>query len=211
MILCTMKDVGMKELPHLPPDEPPRYGRTGVVFIYKKTERKDGMAAKSQKSKGGKPSKYEALRIADRLDSIRGWARHGSTMSEIAEMLGVAESTFYAWKGKYPEFAEAIRVPAQEANGEILNSAFRQAVGYRETVQEVIKVKREFVDPTTGRILRQEVPEVVEYEKYFEPVPLMTRFMMINRLAKDYKAAPVADEEKNTVLLHHVPRPKDGE
>lgn len=156
-------------------------------------------------AKAGRKPKYEELRISERLDSVRGWARHGSTRKEIAEMLGVAESTLFSWMGQYPEFAEAIRTGAREADGEILNAAFRQAVGYKVQVTEVVKVKRQRIDPQTGRILTEEQAEKVEYEKYFEPNPMITRFMLINRLSSDYKAQPT-DDGGNTVVLHCVPR-----
>lgn len=152
-----------------------------------------------------KPNKYEALGIAKRLESIEGWAKEGLTDKELAEKLGVSRQTIFAWKGKYPEFSKALETGATEANGEILNSAFRQACGYTITVKEVIKTKTERIDPTTGRLIREEIPQVVEYEKYFEPNPQMTRFMLMNRLPEKYKDKPVAAEDKTIVVTHFIP------
>lgn len=157
-------------------------------------------------AKAGRKPKYEELRIAERLDSIRGWSRHGSTRKEIAEMLGVAESTLFSWMGQYPEFAEAIRAGAHEANGEILNAAFKQAVGYRERVAEIVKVKHQRYDPVAKRVLTDEEEKIVEYDKYFEPNPMITRFMLINRLPSDYKAQPADDDKTTVVVVHNVPR-----
>lgn len=157
-------------------------------------------------AKAGRKPKYEELRIAERLDSIRGWARHGSTRKEIAEMLGVAESTLFSWMGQYPEFAEAIRTGAHEANGEILNAAFKQAVGYRERVAEIVKVKHQRYDPVAKRVLTDEEEKIVEYDKYFEPNPMITRFMLINRLPAAYKAQPADDDKSTVVVVHNVPR-----
>lgn len=150
-------------------------------------------------------SKYEMLRIADRLESIKGWAKEGLTIEELAAKLDVSRQTIYSWKGKYPEFAEALNTGADEANGEILNSAFRQACGYTKVVCEVVKTKTERIDPTTGRLIREETPQVVEYEKYFEPNPQMTRFMLMNRLPDRYKDKPVAAEDKTIVVTHYIP------
>jgi transposase len=57
-------------------------------------------------------------------------------------MLGVSEATLYRWKGSYPEFREALRVGAREANGEVLNSAFQQSVGYYALQREAMKLKK---------------------------------------------------------------------
>ena len=152
-----------------------------------------------------KPNKYETLKIAERLESISGWAKEGLTDEELAEKLGIARQTIYVWKGKYPEFAEAIKTGATEANGEILNSAFRQACGYTTKVKEIVKTKVERIDPQTGRLIREEKVEVVEVDKYFEPNPQMTKFMLMNRLPEKYKDKPVAAEDKTIVVTHFIP------
>lgn len=151
--------------------------------------------------------KYAALRIAERLESIRGWAMHGSTMAEIAKMLGVAESTVYKWKNEHGEFAEAIKKGAQEADGEILNAAFRQAVGYVQHVIEPIKVKKQRWDERAMRVLTDEEVVMTEYDKTIPPDANMTRFMLTNRLSADYKTKPTDDDALGSVtLIHQVPR-----
>lgn len=173
------------------------------------------------KKKSGRPSKYEQLEISKKLKSIEGWARQGSTNADIAEMLGVSEAAFYAWKGRYPDFREAIRAGAREANGEILNSAFRQATGYYAKQREVVKLKRPvFVQLETkdgetekkepvlvtddkGHAVYEDVADVVEYEAYFPPDARMTQFMIVNRLKEDYKQkveATLHDDENTGVV-----------
>lgn len=152
-----------------------------------------------------KPNKYEELKIAERLESIKGWAKEGTTEKEFAEKLGVSRQTVSAWKHKYPEFAEAVKTGADEANGEILNSAFRQACGYTAAVREIVKVKKERIDPMTGRLIREEKLEVVEYEKYFEPNSQMTRFMLMNRLPGKYKNKPAAADDGTIIVTHFIP------
>lgn len=152
-----------------------------------------------------KPNKYEALGIDKRLESIEGWAKEGLTDEEIGKQLGVTRQTIYSWKGKYPAFAEALKKGATEANGEILNSAFRQACGFFMKVKEPIKVKTERIDEKTGRLIKEEHVEIKEYEKYFEPNPRMTQFMLMNRLPEKYKDKPVAAEDKTIVVTHFIP------
>ena len=118
MILCTMKDVGMKELPHLPPDEPPRYGRTGVVFIYQKTERMTPMGAKG---------KYEAWLTPESLQLIQGWARDGNLLKDIAAKMGVALSTLCEWQNRFPELAEALKKGKEVVDYEVENALLNKA------------------------------------------------------------------------------------
>ena len=141
-----------------------------------------------------RPSKYAQLDIRKQLDSIRGWARQGATMEELAEMLGVAESTIYEWKKKYPEFSEAINTGARKANGEILNAMFNQTTGYYRPETEIKKVKKlakddkgnPIFDPK-GRPVLEEVLEVVTFEVFQPPVPTVGIFMTKNRLPREYK------------------------
>lgn len=155
------------------------------------------MAKKTEK-KSGRKSKYVEMGISQKLKSIEGWARQGSTQAEIADMLGVSEATLYRWKGQFWEFCEALRVGAREATGEILNSAFRQSTGYREMVSECIKQKKiayvkdekgkeVMLKDARGNPVLEDVEKIVEYEKYFPPDAKMTQFMLLNRLSEDYK------------------------
>lgn len=153
--------------------------------------------------------KYQALRIAERLESIRGWAMHGSTIAEIAKMLGVAESTIYKWKTEHEEFAEAIKKGATEADGEILNAAFRQAVGYVTHVIEPMKVKKQRWDERAMRVLTDEEVVMTEYDKTIPPDANMTRFMLTNRLPGHYKVKPTEEDDGGSItLIHQVERGK---
>lgn len=140
------------------------------------------------KAKGGRKPLWDEMYMADRLETVEGWARQGAKDKDIWEMLKISETLFYDWKKKKPEFAEALRAGAHESNGEILCSAFKQSTGYVARVVEPIKVRRETIDPATKKILTNEEVVMAEYDKYFEPDPRMTQFMLTNRLAEDYKA-----------------------
>lgn len=152
-------------------------------------------------------SRYDKEHIADKLDSIRGWAKNGAADKDIAAQLGISRSTLCDWKNRYSEFAEALKVGKQQATGEILNAAFLQAVGFERDVTEPVKVKRQLYDRQSEKILTEEHVEMVTYTKYFPPVPLMTRFMLINKLPNEYSAAPDTDDASaGIVITHSVPR-----
>lgn len=163
------------------------------------------------KKKGGRPSRYDELGITRKLKSITGWAKHGSTNAEIAKMLGVSSTTLYEWKNKYPDFAEAIRAGAHEANGVILHAAFDQAAGFYATQREIVKLKKIAYEEISGEIIRdargspvlEDVEKVVEYDKYFPPDARMTMFMLVNRLSDHYKQK-VASESKMDANITYV-------
>lgn len=152
------------------------------------------MAKKEPKKRGAK-TKYETLRVAEKLDSVRGWAMHGG-YEAVADALGVAKSTVSAWTGKYPEFKDAMSRGKVESDGEILVSAFDQARGYFRTVKEPIKLRKQTVDTVSGKILVNEEVQIVEYEKFFPADPRMTQFMTTNRFRAEYQKTPEPPEEK---------------
>lgn len=159
--------------------------------------------AESEKEKTGRVSKYVSLSISEQLESIQGWAKHGSTMPEIAKMLGVAESTIYEWKNAHPEFSKALRAGASVANGDILHAAFDQATGAYIIVKEIQKVKKQRWDNEAKRVLTDEVLETIEYPKYFPPDPRMTIFMLTNRLKDDYQAKVAAESAGGSIIVQH--------
>lgn len=75
-------------------------------------------------------SKYEQLDVETRLPEIEGWARDGYRDEDIAKALGITRPTLYAWRDKYPEFAEAIRKGKAVIDAEIENKLLDNARGH---------------------------------------------------------------------------------
>lgn len=146
---------------------------------------------KTSRSSAGRHRKWELLNIKDKLDSIRGWSLHGSTDVEIAKMLGISKTVLYEWKNEYPEFAEAIKKGKDISNGEILNSAFKQATGFYVKEQMAVKVRTNEEVPTADgkgtKWLPAEKIEVVDVIKFVPANSTMAIFMLKNRLPTDYK------------------------
>jgi hypothetical protein len=132
-----------------------------------------------------RPNKWDELNMKDKLDSVCGWAKQGSTDEEISNMLGISTATYYEWKKNKPEFAEAIKKGKEISNGELLNSAFTQSTGFFYKEQQVFKVKD--YKKIDGELKQIERLEVVEVEKYNPPNPTMNIFMLKNRLPEQYK------------------------
>lgn len=95
-------------------------------------------------------------------------------------MLGVAKQTFYKWMKEKEDFAKAVKEGRDKAVGELLNSAHRQTQGYYVTERKPQKVKQIEVG-TDGKTYETERIEIVPVERYVEPTPSVTIFMLKNR------------------------------
>lgn len=146
---------------------------------------------KKTPGKRGRKDLWDELNMESRLKTIEGWAKNGMTNEEMYNALNVSKDVFYRWRKEKPEFKAALMKGKFESNGEILNSAFKQATGYYQTVTEPFKVKtfEEFVDPETGRTSLEEVEVIIDhtYNKFFPPTTAMAIFMLKNRIPADYK------------------------
>lgn len=144
----------------------------------------------AEKNKGGRPSKWDSLDMPSKLDSVTGWAKQGATDEEMCLMLGVSTTVFYEWKNDKPEFAESIKKGKEVSNGEILNSAFKQCVGYE--YEEEVPVKLRQADGS-DRL------EMARVKKFAPPNPTMTIFMLKNRLPKDYRDKQEIEHSTHTI------------
>ena len=72
---------------------------------------------------------YEEWRTADRLTLLQGWARDGLTDEQIAHNMGIAASTLYQWKKKYPEIMEALKKGKEVVDYEVENALLNKALG----------------------------------------------------------------------------------
>ena len=74
-------------------------------------------------------SKYDT-HVKPYLDEIQGWAMSGLTDEQIADNLGIAASTIYEYKKKYPEFSEALKKGKDIADAQVVNALFKTATGF---------------------------------------------------------------------------------
>ena len=70
---------------------------------------------------------------------IEGWARDGLTDIQIAEKMGIGESTLYEWENRYPEIREALKKGKAPVDMEVENALLKSALGfeYEETITEI--------------------------------------------------------------------------
>lgn len=139
---------------------------------------------------GGRKPLWETMDMPSKLDAVKGWALQGSTDEEMYTMLDISKDTFYKWKNEFPEFSESIKKGKLISNGEILNSAFKQSVGFEYVEEQVFKLKSyELMDDGTGqkKLMQIEKLETVPVIRISPPNPTMSIFMLKNRLPEDYK------------------------
>lgn len=90
------------------------------------------------KHPGGSPTKYDK-----QTPITAGWlARDGKTDKEIAEALGISESTFYKWKTEHPEFSESLKTSKEVVDNKVVDSLIKRALGYdfKKTEVEVSEI-----------------------------------------------------------------------
>ncbi len=126
-----------------------------------------------KKRKGGRPSKYET-KWKDKLVVIEGWARDGLSDEQIAKNIGIATSTLYEWKKRYPEFSEALSKSKEVADYEVENALYKKATGYI-TILPQQKVDKD--------------GNVVDYEKtiYIPPDVIAQKFWLANRKPETWR------------------------
>jgi transcriptional regulator with XRE-family HTH domain len=93
--------------------------------------------SKSSSSKGGRPTKYNPdLHVA----LGEAWAAAGKTDKQIAEKLGVSESTLNLWKNEHPEFSESLKRGKAGPDDQVEASLFARATGYSYDSEKLLVV-----------------------------------------------------------------------
>lgn len=149
--------------------------------------------ATKKKSNAGRKGLYKEWLEADNLIRLEGWARNGLTDEMIAHNIGITTTTFYDWKKKYPQFAEAIKRGKEVVDIMVENALLKSAMGYK--YDEVVK-ERVFDYETETSI----VVEVKRTTKEVAPNPTSLIFWLKNRKPeawRDTKNIDAAVEVKN--------------
>lgn len=83
------------------------------------------------KSKGGAKGKYTEWLTNEGLLKIEGWARDGLTNEQIAQNIGITQSTLYDWQKKYSEISEALKRGKEVVDRQVENALLKRALGYQ--------------------------------------------------------------------------------
>ena len=136
------------------------------------------------------------------LERITNWALNGLTLAEIANNVGVSDSTFRDWMGKLPAISAAVKTGREMSIQCIENMAFKVAMGQVDE-EQMVKVKND------------DGSERVEMRKRrLPPNPTMLIFLLKNRAG--YRDNPPENIDANgsldkaRELLAGVPSVIDG-
>lgn len=119
----------------------------------------------------------------DALKVITTWKRNGLTDEEIEKNIGVAHSTFCAWKKKSKDLSNALKNGRAYANALVENSLFNAAIG------GVIELRHPVIDKESGRPVISDDGTQLTYvdQEYIKPDTKAMIFFLTNRMPKDYQ------------------------
>jgi len=80
------------------------------------------------KRERGRPSDYKS----EYAEQAFKYALLGADDHRMAELFGVALSTFHLWKIKYSDFSDSLKAGKDDADANIANSLYFKAKGYQE-------------------------------------------------------------------------------
>lgn len=128
--------------------------------------------------------KAEDWTTPDGLLLIRGWARDGYTDKQIAANIGIGETTFCAWKKRFPEIVETLKKGRRPVAEEIEDALYKGAIGY-----DVEEVTEEIVDD--GETKKKHIRRV---KRHIPPNPALTIFALKNLKKRKFKDKPTEDD-----------------
>jgi len=79
-----------------------------------------------EKNKGGRPTDYKN----EHVELVYKYCLLGLIDIQMADLFGVSEVTFNAWKKKYPEFLKSIRLGKEIADADVALKLRERAMGY---------------------------------------------------------------------------------
>lgn len=134
----------------------------------------------------GRPSEAHEWLSEDNLLRIKGWARDGLTDKAIAEnKIGISERTFCDWKKKHSAFSASLKEGRAPVDTQIEDSMVRSAMGFKVKEKKAFKVKT--TKKKDGMEITEEHMEVVEVERYVDPVVVAQIFWLKNRKPEYWK------------------------
>lgn len=78
----------------------------------------------------------------DSLLLLRSWVRDGMSYESIAERIGIATTTLFAWRKRFPEIEAALKQGKELVDYKVENALLKTALGYRTKESKVITLMR---------------------------------------------------------------------
>lgn len=134
-------------------------------------------------------AKYKDWLEPDSLLKIQAWARDGLTDKQIANNIGIAESTLYIWKDKYSEFAEALKRGKEVVDIQVENALLKRALGYE------YEETKTYVQEVDGKITKRKEITV----KHVLPDVTAQIYWLKNRKPSVWRDRPIQVQDQKSI------------
>jgi hypothetical protein len=137
-------------------------------------------------AKVGRPSDLDNKVVNDKIMEA---ARLGMRDVDIAEMIGITQRSLDRWKQRNKEFSLSLKLNKLQADREVENSMYMNALGHTKKVVEQVNSD-------------EGVVELVK-EKYFPPHPTSGIFWLKNRQPEKWRDKVEIDQKsEHTIILN---------
>lgn len=148
-------------------------------------------------------SKNEA-KIYENMKSLEEWAFAGLSQKEMAEMLGMAYSTFRELRKKIPALSALLKKSADFLKAEqkkevekVEVSLLNRCLGYNADIKKHMKVKKpmhgangEVLTDANGKVITEEVLEEVTEQQHVPADVGAIKFYLLNKAKDKWKENP---------------------
>lgn len=155
---------------------------------------------------GGNVADSAEERVMQNLKTIEEWALQGMSQKEMAECLGIGESTFRKIKNKnvallavLKQCATARKKVAEEQVKSVEVSLFQRAKGYEYIEKVPVKIKEEYYNEE-GKKCSCERVEIVEKTVHVPADIGAAKFFLQNRAKKAWQDNPHKVENDKATL-----------
>lgn len=149
------------------------------IFLNKNNTRPN--SARKIKTKRRRSVTWAKFHTEQNLLIVKSMVRKGWTNDEIADHIGITQSTFYEWQKKHPEFSEVLKEPKEYCVAKVENAVFARATGIEKTIHE----------KETVTVEKDGKKTVTTTEKdgvcYYPPDTRAAIFYLTNRAGSDWK------------------------
>ena len=140
----------------------------------------------------------------ENLVLLRGWARNGLFMEQIAKNIGISRKTLNEWVKNYPEIRAALQENKEKADLVVENEVFKRAQGYNVKLVKHMKVRREKFKDGVKYVEEELVP--VEEEMHIPADVKAQVFWLTHRKPEIWgRVEEVSDKNKEDTGVIEIP------
>ena len=177
----------------------------------------------AEKKGGEKVASSNEKKIYENMESLEEWAFAGLSQKEMAEMLGMAYSTFRELRKKIPALSALLKNSADFLKAErkkevekVEVSLLNRCLGYNADIKKHMKVKKpmqgadgKVLTDANGKVITEEVLEEVTEQQHVPADVGAIKFYLLNKAKDKWKENPdklelekkrVANDTKRTKL-----------